>query len=193
LNDGVCAANVIEATTTTTTTTMATTTTAAFEQTENEFVFQSKFEEFVSRMQDFCRIEIKKTAADLKMQNEVCLTKDDLTINSVDLKKDLDMKLEEQNEKLSGLNQTVIEMKSKFDAALEASNCQVENIFYHQEIIALKDENAALKARNAALEKKHIKQQIELENKYKSDIEKKFKDELKKQYDNIMREVKSLS
>jgi hypothetical protein len=122
-------------------------------QTEENFVSQSKFGAF----DDFCKIEIKKTSEDLdllKNKINVCLTKD-----------------EKHEAKLSGLNQTIMEIKSKFNAALEASKCQEEKNSYELENKSLKEENAALK-------KKLVEQQEDLEKKYKMELARELEDKL---------------
>jgi Leucine-rich repeat (LRR) protein len=182
LNDDECASNK------TITTTKATKTTTEITQLKDVSISQFEFEEFENQtvsifdaLNDFCRIEINKTAEDLdslKKQVDVCLTKDE----KVNITNDFDSKLKKRDENLSGLNQKVTELKNKFDSAFEASKCQQENI--------------ALKEKNAALEKKLEKQQEVLEEKYKKDLakeiedklsnyfEKKLNDEIKKHFDN---------
>jgi hypothetical protein len=90
-----------------------------------EFVSQSKFQEFenqtmskLDKLNGFCRTEINKTSADLeslKKQINIRLIKDDSTISSV-------------HEEWSNLNITMMEMKNKFDAALDAAKCKIEKI-----------------------------------------------------------------
>jgi hypothetical protein len=171
------------------TSTMATATTTEFTQPKDLSISQFEFEEFENQtmskfaaLNDFYRIEINKTSENLdllKMQVGVCLTNDD----KVNIYKDFDIKLEQHIENCTGLKQAVTEIKNKFDAALTASTCQVENAINHQKNFALKDEITALKKKNAALEKKLAEQRDELEKKYKIDLTKEIEDKLKNYFE----------
>jgi hypothetical protein len=203
LNDEECASNVIELSTTMATKTTTTTTkTTELVQPDKGCVSQSKFEVFekqtmskFDKFNDCCRIEINKSShvSDLlNIKEVVCLTKDD----KVNISKVFDTKLNQRDEKWSALNESMVKIKSKFNAAVETSKCQIKNEFYEQEISALKE-------KNALLEKKLEKQREELEKKYKEELaneltdkinkfEIKFQDELKEQYVSIMRDINSL-
>jgi DNA repair exonuclease SbcCD ATPase subunit len=210
LNDEECAANMTE-TASTTTTTMATTTTTELVQPEKDCFFQSKFEIFENQtisqfdeLKSFCRIEINRTSKDLdllKSKVDVHLTEDDVAVSFL-------------HKKLSGFNQTVMEMKNKFDVALDAAKCQQENIQFRKRNEALEEKITVLNQKNEALSlfayenesnkfkisefikkiENQEKQILSLENQLKlqrDEMQKKHEEEIKEKLDSLQMDLEA--